>query len=194
MIPEQLKFSKKRLNIILAYTKNKRFMGYKNDLPWKRLLQADMNYIKLLTTMQGKVAILMGKNTFKSIPKPFTNRLNIVLSRSELFENDNVITFSELDDAIKYCKDNGYYCVIFGGSKIYGETFKYPHRLYSTIIEDKDFEGDTVMPCCDTPVNNISDIVDGFLTANDIKKTWVCENNEFTENGIKFTFNIGDKF
>ncbi|KAF7679695.1 Dihydrofolate reductase [Astathelohania contejeani] len=194
MISDELKFAKDRLNMVVAYTQHNRFIAWKNELPWGDLLQADLNFIKLLFELHEKVALIMGKKTFKCIKKPFPNCFNAVLSRTELFEGENIMTFSEIDDAINYCKDKGYYCIIFGGTRIFEETLKYPHKMYATIVEDKDFKGDTLMPCYDTPIINVSNLVETFLIENGVKKTWKYENKEFTENNIKFTFNIGDKF
>jgi dihydrofolate reductase len=56
-------------------------IGYNNKLPWTNL-QGDLLRFKELTT--GKV-ILMGRNTWESLPKkPLPNRINVVVTRQNI--------------------------------------------------------------------------------------------------------------
>ena len=68
------------MNLIVAYCRN-RGIGFKNKLPWK--LSSDMNRFKNLTIGDGNNAVIMGRNTWESLPqkfKPLPKRSNIVLS------------------------------------------------------------------------------------------------------------------
>lgn len=58
-------------------------IGYNNKLPWSKL-EGDLPRFKELTT--GKV-ILMGRNTWESLPKqPLPNRINVVVSSKDIPE------------------------------------------------------------------------------------------------------------
>jgi len=56
-------------------------IGYNNKLPWSKI-EGDLPRFKELTT--GKV-ILMGRNTWESLPKqPLPNRINVVVSSMDI--------------------------------------------------------------------------------------------------------------
>ena len=81
------------MNLIVAYCRN-RGIGFQNKLPWK--LSQDMNRFKNLTIGNGNNAVVMGKNTWESLPqkyKPLPKRANIVLSTKydNLFNNKHNI-------------------------------------------------------------------------------------------------------
>ena len=68
------------MNLIVAYCKN-RGIGFKNTLPWK--LSLDMNRFKKLTIGNKNNAVIMGRNTWESLPlkyKPLPKRTNIILT------------------------------------------------------------------------------------------------------------------
>lgn len=70
-------------------------IGYDNKLPWSNI-QGDLSRFKELTT--GKV-ILMGRNTWESLPKkPLPNRINVVVTSNHI---EGITTLSGLPD-----KDN----------------------------------------------------------------------------------------
>ena len=67
-------------------------IGYNNKLPWDKL-QGDLPRFKELTT--GKV-ILMGRNTWESLPKkPLPNRINVVVTSKDIW---GVTTMTSLPD------------------------------------------------------------------------------------------------
>ena len=67
-------------------------IGYKGKLPWTNL-QGDLPRFKELTT--NKV-ILMGRNTWESLPKqPLPNRINVVVTKEKI---EKITTFTSLPD------------------------------------------------------------------------------------------------
>jgi dihydrofolate reductase len=67
-------------------------IGYNNELPWTNL-QGDLPRFKELTT--GKV-ILMGRNTWESLPKrPLPNRINVVVTSKNI---DGITTINSLPE------------------------------------------------------------------------------------------------
>lgn len=71
-------------------------IGCKGKIPWR--LAKDMKYFRELTVKYGRRpgealnAVLMGRNTWSSIPKkfrPLNNRINVLLSRDREFRERN---------------------------------------------------------------------------------------------------------
>ena len=127
-----------QINIIAAVDKN-RAIGYQNKLLY--WLPNDMKRFKQLTTGH---TIIMGRNTFCSLPKgALPNRRNIVLSRS-LRELPGCEVYPTLNDALAACQtDEEVY--IIGGASVYEQALPKADRLYLTRI-DKEFEADTYFP------------------------------------------------
>ena len=102
----------------------------------------DLRLFKQLTT--GNI-VLMGRKTFESIGCiPLTDRINIVISSAKKFENDEVITFDNMETAIEYSKQNfpDKVLYIIGGGKIYEQGIKYADEIiltrYNKMYEDAD--------------------------------------------------------
>lgn len=101
---------------IVAIAKNYA-IGKDGKLPWH--FSADLKHFKETTIGH---AVVMGSNTWRSLRKPLSNRLNIVLSRSAQIDTADNLIFLRSDreaiDLAKYLK-----CDLFviGGSKTYLE-------------------------------------------------------------------------
>ena len=127
------------ISIIAAVAKN-RAIGYKNKLIY--WLPNDLKRFKALTTGH---TIIMGRNTFLSLPKgALPNRRNIVLSRNaKAFEGCDV--YSSLEEALAHCTpDEDIY--IIGGASVYRQALKIADRLCLTEIDDIPAEADTFFP------------------------------------------------
>ena len=114
------------INIAVAITKNGG-IGLKGALPWPNL-KDDMALFSKRTTGSGNNAVLMGKNTWCSIPenrKPLKNRTNIIISSClslHLPASPCCHAFSSINDAITFCESEKYDELwIIGGSRIYNE-------------------------------------------------------------------------
>jgi dihydrofolate reductase len=132
-------FSSMTITIIAAVAKN-RAIGYKNKLIY--WLPNDLKRFKALTTGH---TIIMGRNTFLSLPKgALPNRRNIVLSRSQkAFPGCDV--YASLDEALKHCTpDEDIY--IIGGASVYRQALPLADRLCLTEIDDTPAEADTFFP------------------------------------------------
>lgn len=127
------------ITIIAAVAKN-RAIGYKNKLIY--WLPNDLKRFKQLTTGH---TIIMGSNTFRSLPKgALPNRRNVVLSRrSKDFPNCDV--FPSLEKALQSCRpDEDIY--IIGGASVYEQAVKVADRLCLTEVDDVPQEADTFFP------------------------------------------------
>lgn len=139
-------------SIIVAHDL-KKGIGKNNKLPWR--IKGDMDYFKNTTTNvlnQDKInAVIMGRNTWKSIPKkfrPLENRLNIILSK-KYDDVDSQLTFKSLDDSLKYLKtlENIESVFVIGGQQLYEEAIKHDkcEKLIITEI-NKEYDCDTFFP------------------------------------------------
>ena len=145
-----------KINVAVAFSKNYG-IGFKNNLPWSHLKE-DMRLFSKRTTGCGNNAIVMGKNTWISIPenrRPLKNRTNIVISSSLSLPSSspslcgNPHIFSSINDAVSFCEcqpskyDELW---VIGGSRIYDEFLNNYcdkiNRVYITYVCG-DYECDT---------------------------------------------------
>ena len=141
------------MNLIVARCRN-RGIGFKNKLPWE--LSADLERFKQLTIGDGNNAVIMGRNTWGSLPsgyKPLPKRENIVLTTEVdkpqiSSENSTPILMPSLKESIKYCKESNISQIwIIGGEMVYATALKSVNidNIYITSV-DNDFKCDTFFP------------------------------------------------
>ncbi len=149
----------KPVSIVVAI-ENSNGIGQNGNLPWPHLSK-DLKFFRELTSAcplpDKRNAIVMGHNTWKSIPlnrRPLANRLNIVLSRStsqceQLGAHEHVQWLSNLEDALlRMEKDETVHSIfIIGGGEIYRQALELNccQTLYVTRIYG-DFDCDTFFP------------------------------------------------
>ena len=127
------------ISIIAAVAKN-RAIGFQNKLIY--WLPNDLKRFKALTTGH---TIIMGRNTYLSLPKgALPNRRNVVLSRSAKAFPDCEV-FPSLEKALKSCKDDEQVYII-GGAKVYEQAIDFADRLCLTEINDTPKEADAFFP------------------------------------------------
>ncbi|MBR1395152.1 MAG: dihydrofolate reductase [Prevotella sp.] len=127
------------ISIIAAVARN-RAIGYQNKLIY--WLPNDLKRFKSLTTGH---TIIMGRNTFLSLPKgALPNRRNIVLSRSQkAFPGCD--TYASLNEALRHCQDDEDIYII-GGASVYRQALSVADRLCLTEIDDTPEKADTFFP------------------------------------------------
>ena len=131
-----------QINVIAAVAQNNA-IGYQNKLIY--WLPNDLKRSKALTTGH---TIIMGRNTFLSLPKgALPNRRNVVLSTTQtVFPGCDC--FSSLHDALQSCDANEDVYII-GGAKLYNEAIDIANRLLLTEVVDTPKEADAFFPCYD---------------------------------------------
>jgi dihydrofolate reductase len=128
-----------RISIISAVAKD-RAIGKNNQLLWN--IPADLKRFKELTSGHP---IIMGLNTFNSLPGVLPNRTNIVLSPDPM-EIPGAVVVNSLEEALKVAEETGTDEVfIIGGGYVYSQTIGLADRLYLTIV-DGDYEADVYFP------------------------------------------------
>lgn len=119
------------ISIIAAIGKN-RELGRDNDLIWH--IKEDLKNFKNLT--MGKY-IVMGKNTYESLPKHLEGRKYIVLS-SSLSNIENGLLFNDFSKLLEFIKVLDEEVMIIGGSSIYKLFLPFADKLYLTEIDSEE--------------------------------------------------------
>jgi dihydrofolate reductase len=128
-----------KLALIAAVAKNNA-IGFENKLVY--WLPNDLKRFKELTTGH---TIIMGSNTFRSLPKgALPNRRNIVLSRKET-SFPGAETFSSLEEALANCV-NEEIVYIIGGETLYRSAMPLADILCLTEIDDTPEKADAFFP------------------------------------------------
>ena len=127
------------VNIIAAVARN-RAIGFQNKLIY--WLPNDLKRFKSLTTGH---TIIMGRNTFLSLPKgALPNRRNVVLSRTQT-DFPGCDTYSSLEEALNNCTPNEDIYII-GGAAVYQQALAIADRLCLTEIDDIPEQADAFFP------------------------------------------------
>ena len=119
------------ISIIAAIGKNNA-IGRGNDLIWH--IKEDLKNFKNLT--MGKY-IVMGKNTYESLPKYLEGRKYIVLS-SSLSNIENGLLFNDFNKLLEFIKNVDEEVMIIGGSSIYKLFLPLADKLYLTEIDSEE--------------------------------------------------------
>jgi len=132
----------KNVSIIAAIGKNNE-LGKDNDLIWN--LPNDLKFFKQVTMDKD---IIMGSNTFYSLPKLLTGRNHIVLT-SKNIDNDKITVVHSKQDLIDYLHQVKKEVMIIGGASIYKQLLEYADKLYLTEIDAAYSKADTYFPQID---------------------------------------------
>ena len=129
------------ISLIAAIGKNGE-LGKDNTLIWH--LKEDLAFFKEQT--MGK-PIIMGMNTFKSLPKLLPGRKHIVLTSKTNLDIDPSVeivhTKAELFDLVDTLDDEVF---IIGGARVYAEFIEYASKLYLTEIDAEEKTADVYFP------------------------------------------------
>ena len=114
-------------SIIAAIGKNKE-IGKGNQLIFH--IKEDMSFFREKTIGQK---VVMGRNTWDSLPKKLENRENIVVSYSDFDGPDYII--HDINNFIEKNKDTDEEIFVIGGATIYREFLPYVKKMYLTEID-----------------------------------------------------------
>jgi len=129
----------KNISIIVAIAENNA-IGKNNQLLWH--ISDDLKRFKKITTGN---TIIMGKNTFHSLPNgPLPNRRNMVISDVEKETFEGCKMAYSIEDAMNLLDDDEE-AFIIGGGMIYKQFLPHANKLYLTLVH-KNFDADTFFP------------------------------------------------
>jgi len=133
--------------LVVAMGEN-RAIGRGGDLPWH--LRSDMKFFRKVT--MGK-PVIMGRRTFKSLPRVLDGRLNIVLSRDRGFVAPSAVMAHSLEEGLRAARES---CartgadeiMVIGGEDVFREILPQTGRIYLTEVHAAP-EADTWFPGLD---------------------------------------------
>ncbi len=135
--------SEYKINLILAFNDDYA-IGNKNDLLY--FFPRDLKRFVFLT--KGKT-VVMGRNTWESLPVKLPKRKNIVLTRSGVIDpsikKDKEVSpdlvVSSLDEILELSKTEEIW--VIGGAQLYMSLIEYAQSVEVTVILDSSVEYDT---------------------------------------------------
>ena len=127
------------VSIITCTSKNS-VIGIDGKLPW--YYPKDLIFFKNVTS---GYPVIMGRKTFESLGKALPGRLNIVISSSEI-PDQNITRATSLENALEICYFNKANRVfLIGGESVYRAGLKYADEILLTRIL-KNVKGDRKFP------------------------------------------------
>ena len=161
---------KKKLSIIVASSLDYG-IGFENKLSWNipEELKNFRNITSSCINENTKNCIIMGKNTWYSLPKaPLQNRINIIISyndydkiKNEITDMKDVLVFKSIDEALIYIDDDDVIesSFIIGGAQLYNifleKYIKKINSIYWSIIYGNNYKCDRFI-ASDIIYNNFS--------------------------------------
>lgn len=128
------------ISLVVAAAENNA-IGKDNQLLWH--LPNDLKFFK--NTTWGMV-VVMGRKTFEAVNKPLPGRINIVITRQAGWTAEDVITATDLNDALKKAEEtNCKEIFVIGGGEIYKQSMAIANKIYITRVHTT-LDGDTFFP------------------------------------------------
>lgn len=120
-------------------------IGRGGDLPWR--LSSDVRYFRKIT--MGK-PVIMGRRTFKSLPRVFDGRLNVVLTRDKGFVAPDAVMAHSLGEGLAAARASAertraHEIMVIGGEDVFREVLPQARRIYLTEVHASP-EADTWFP------------------------------------------------
>ena len=148
------------IGLIVARSKNN-VIGKNGEIPWR--IKGEQKQFRELTT--GNV-VIMGRKSYEEIGHPLPKRKNIIVSKSENFTGENLVTVGSLQEALDISKGENVY--ISGGYGLFKEALPLVDKMYITEVDITVDNGDVFFPEFDS---NEFDMVIGETEGNDTKYT-----------------------
>ncbi|MGM9878864.1 MAG: dihydrofolate reductase [Bacilli bacterium] len=148
--------------VLIAATCKNNELGMNNKLIW--YLPSDLKFFKEQTLNKH---IVMGINTFKSLPKLLPSRKHIVLTHQNIDLGKDVTIFHNKDELLKYIENIKDEVFIIGGAQIYNQFINDANKLILTEIEKEEKNADAYFPYFDKTDYSCKEIVNNI--ENNIK-------------------------
>ena len=100
--------------LLAAFSKENRVIAKDSKIPWK--IDGELERFKKLTTNN---VVIMGRNTFEEIAKPLPDRINIVISRTKNFIQENLFTVLSFEQALSLAQSFNKDIFFIGGEEIF---------------------------------------------------------------------------
>lgn len=127
-------------SIIAAVGKN-RELGKRGGLVFH--IPGDLKYFKEVTMGHP---VVMGLNTWKSLPGKLPGRKHFVLSFDDFEKPEDVFLVSDLEKFVQKYQDSPEEVFVIGGGSVYAQMLPYASTLYLTEVDGEDKEADVFFP------------------------------------------------
>lgn len=132
-----------KISVIVAVAEN-RAIG-----KGKRLLCHLPGDLKLFKDLTSGHAVIMGRNTFESLPNgALPKRRNVVITSNKSIVYPGVSVVHSIQEALERCKDEDE-AFFIGGATVYREALTFADLLYLTKIHHRFEDADTFFPVVD---------------------------------------------
>jgi len=131
------------LSMIVAVDQNYG-IGYKNDLLCR--IKEDLLYFKEKTMGSH---IIMGENTYRSLPPKLPGRKYVVLSDVTTSAPDDILLFDNIEDVKDFVRTLDKETFVIGGGMVYKQFLDYVRKMYITEIKFSFANVDTYYPYFD---------------------------------------------
>ncbi len=148
------------IGLIVARSKNN-VIGRSGKIPWK--IKGEQKQFRELTIGN---AVVMGRKSYEEIGHPLPSRKNIIVSKTQEYAGENLITVPSLQEAIIYAGDSDIY--IAGGYGLFKEAIPLVDKMYITEVDIEIDNGDVFFPEFDV---DEFDVCIGETCGDDIKFT-----------------------
>ena len=176
------------MKIIAACCKNFG-IGVGNKIPWH--IPEEFKYFKKMTSHGINPTVVMGRNTWESLPKkPLENRKNIIISKTlkqeNVSEHENTFVVDSIS-RIQRMTEKKDPIWILGGGKIYYQMIhsKEVNEIYLTYI-DRNYPCDTFFPVIPKFFN--LKYVSNVQYSNDIQYNYQIWDKRFLGNTMRFNY------
>ena len=116
--------------ILVACIGKKNELGINNDLIWK--FAEDLQTFRSIT---AGAHIVMGRNTFFSLPKMLPGRKHLVIAHTPDGLPDEVVIFQSVEAFIEFAESYNDIIYVIGGGVIYKELLPYCEKLILTEVD-----------------------------------------------------------
>ena len=105
-------------------------LGKDNDLIWK--IPEDLKFFKENTMNKY---VVMGLNTYLSLPRKLLNRKYIIVSHKECDVDDDMVVCRDLNELLEYIKDIETEIMVIGGASMYAQMIDFADKMLLTEID-----------------------------------------------------------
>lgn len=124
--------------LIVARSRNN-VIGKGGNIPWR--IKGEQTQFRELTTGN---CVIMGRKSYEEIGHPLKNRMNIIVSNTENFSGENLVTAKSLQEALELAGDRDIY--ISGGYGLFKEGLPLVDKMYITEVDIDVEDGDVFFP------------------------------------------------
>ncbi len=128
-----------RLALIVAVAENG-VIGKDGDLPWR--LPGDLKHFRRTTLGH---AVIMGRATWESLPKPLAKRRNIVVTRNRDYVAEGAEVVHSFEEALALARTTDPEPFVIGGASLYEAALPLATRLVISEVH-REVDGDTWFP------------------------------------------------